>query len=373
MKRLLLVGAGHAHALVLLDWLQRPLPGVELTVVSPQPFAPYSGMVPGWLAGHYRHEQIGIPFDRLAARAGARWLAGALHTLDADRRVATLADGTALSYDLLSLNVGSTLRPPSLATEGATPTVLALRPLVRLLHDWPAWLQRAQQAPAARPLHVTAVGGGAAGFESLLAVLARLRALQPRRLVGGRLVTQGDALLPGFAPRAVRAAHAALAHAGVELRLATSWHDALAAGTDLVLWATGAEPHDWQADPALRGGLASDERGFLRIDAQLRSLSHPSVFAAGDCAAFAPPLPKAGVYAVRMGPLLARNLRAALGDGDVADYVPQRRFLALLATGDGRAIASRGGLGAEGRWVWRWKDHIDRGFVERFAAAGAGP
>ncbi|MBX3638769.1 MAG: bifunctional NADH dehydrogenase FAD-containing subunit/selenide, water dikinase SelD, partial [Rubrivivax sp.] len=184
MKRLLLVGAGHAHALVLLDWLQRPLPGVELTVVSPQPFAPYSGMVPGWLAGHYRHEQIGIHFDRLAARAGARWQAGELHTLDADRRVATLADGTTLAYDLLSLNVGSTLRPPAPASEGGAPTVLALRPLVRLLHEWPARLQRAQQAPATRPLHVTAVGGGAAGFESLLAVLARLRTLQPQRQVG---------------------------------------------------------------------------------------------------------------------------------------------------------------------------------------------
>lgn len=367
MKRLLLVGAGHAHALVLLDWLRRPLPGVELTVVSPQPFAPYSGMVPGWLAGHYRHEQIGIHFDRLAARAGARWLAGELHRLDADRRVATLADGATVPFDLLSLNVGSTLRPPPLASQGSAPTVLALRPLVRLLHEWPAWLRRAQQAPAMRPLHVTAVGGGAAGFESLLAVLARLRTLQPQRPIQGRLVTQGETLLPGFAPRAVRAAHGALARAGAELRLQTRWNDSLAAGTDLVLWATGAEPQDWQADPARRGGLASDERGFLRIDAQLRSLSHPPVFAAGDCAAFAPPLPKAGVYAVRMGPLLARNLRAALGDGSAADYAPQRRFLALLATGDGRAIASRGGLGAGGRWVWRWKDHIDRGFVTRFA------
>ncbi|MBX3599910.1 MAG: FAD-dependent oxidoreductase [Rubrivivax sp.] len=375
MKRLLLVGAGHAHALVLLDWMRRPLPGVDVTVVSPQAFAPYSGMVPGWLAGRYRPHEIGIDFEQLAARAGARWQAGELHALDADRRMATLADGQVLPWDLLSLNVGSTLRPPlpsaAAAGGGDGPAVLALRPLVRLLHEWPAWLQRLQPAPATRSLHVTAVGGGAAGFESLLAVLTRLRALRPQRHVSGRLVSQGRELLPGFAPRAVRAAHEALARAGVELRLATPWHDGLAAGTDLVLWATGAEPHDWQADPARRGGLAADERGFLRVDAQLRSVSHPAVFAAGDCAAFVPPLPKAGVYAVRMGPHLARNLRAALGDGRAADYLPQRRFLALLATGDGRAIASRGLLAAEGGWVWRWKDHIDRGFVARFSGGAA--
>lgn len=367
MKRLLLVGAGHAHALVLRDWAHRPLPGIELTVVSPQAYAPYSGMVPGWLAGHYRLEHIGIDFERLAAHAGARWQVGELHALDADRRIATLADGQGLDWDLLSVNVGSTLRPPAAPAGTTGPVMLPLRPLVRLLHDWPAWLQRWQQAPASRPLHVTAVGGGAAGVESLLAALVRLRALHPQRRVQGRLVTQGTTLLPGFAPCAVRAAQAALSRAGVELRLATPWHESLAADTDAVLWATGAEPHDWQLDTTRRGGLAADACGFLRIDAQLRSVSHPAVFAAGDCAAFVPPLPKAGVFAVRMGPLLANNLRAALGDGRAAAYEPQRRFLALLATGDGRAIASRGRLGTEGRWVWHWKDHIDRGFVARFA------
>jgi len=113
--------------------------------------------------------------------------------------------------------------------------------------------------------------------------------------------------------------------------------------------------------------LAVSERGFVHVDAQLRSLSHPEVFAVGDCAEWATPLPKAGVYAVRMGPVLAHNLRAALGYGELQAYRPQSRFLVLLSTSDGRAIASRGALGAQGRWAWRWKDHIDRRFVDRFA------
>ena len=169
-----------------------------------------------------------------------------------------------------------------------------------------------------------------------------------------------------MAPAAVRAAQRALVRAGVTLQLGTAWSEHLAAGSDLVLWATGAEAHAWQRDAARRGGLAVSERGFIRIDPLLRSVSHPQVYAVGDCAEWASPLPKAGVYAVRMGPVLTRNLRAALGQGSAAAYVPQHRFLALLATGDGRAIASRGGFGTSGRWVWRWKDHIDRSFVRRF-------
>jgi pyridine nucleotide-disulfide oxidoreductase family protein len=361
MTRLVLAGAGHAHAQVLLNWARQPVPGTELVVVSPQPLAPYSGMVPGWLAGAYRFDEIVVDFPALCAAAGARWVRAELQALDAPRRQLRLSDGSTLDYGLLSLNLGSTLQPP-----GGPPGMLALRPLAQLHDAWDALLQRWQHDPGDGPFTVTAVGGGAAGFESLLAALARLRALRPGRPVHGRLVSRGTQLLPGLAPRAVRAAQRALAQAGVTLQLGSAWGEHAAAASDLVLWATGAEAHAWQRDPARRGGLAVSERGFIRIDPMLRSVSHPQVFAVGDCAEWASPLPKAGVYAVRMGPVLERNLRAALGQGSATAYVPQHHFLALLATGDGRAIASRGRFGASGRWVWRWKDHIDRSFLRRF-------
>ncbi|MFM7531909.1 MAG: FAD-dependent oxidoreductase, partial [Rubrivivax sp.] len=141
--------------------------------------------------------------------------------------------------------------------------------------------------------------------------------------------------------------------------------------SDVALWATGAQAHEWQRDPARRGALAVDDQGFVRIDEQLRSVTHPEVFASGDCASWpGEGLPKAGVHAVRMGPVLAGNLRAAwrgpAGAADLRPHRPQRHFLALLATGDGRAIASRGPFGAEGAWAWRWKDHIDRSFLRQF-------
>lgn len=372
MKRLVLAGAGHAHALVLRALVRQPMPGVEVVVLSPEPLAPYSGMVPGWLSGHYRFDEIAIHFPPLAAAAGARWCQGEIHALDPARRQLRLADGSTLDYDLLSLNLGSTLQPPP--AEHAQ--MLPLRPLAMLHRRYENLLQRWAREPADRPFVVTAVGGGAAGFEALLAVLARLRAQRPDHPVHGSLLTRGTRLLPGLAPAARRAAQRALDRAGVTVQFGSGWCTPVDRSSDVVIWATGAEAHAWQQDPTRRGSLAVDEQGFVRIDAQLRSVSHPQVFATGDCASWpGRALPKAGVHAVRMGPVLASNLRAALlvpaAAGELRVHRPQRHFLALLATGDGRAIASRGPFGAEGAWAWRWKDRIDRRFLRQFAVPHA--
>lgn len=367
MKRLLLVGAGHAHALVLKAMAARPLEGVEVRLVSPSPLAPYSGMVPGWLAGHYRFDEIAIDVPPLARAAGVHWMAGEIASLDPDRRCVTLESGDVLPYDLLSLNVGSTLCPPR--TRRAE--VLPLRPL-GLLHDRVvALLERWQGDPGRQPWVVTAVGGGAAGFEALLALLHRLRSLRPDREVHGSLVTRGPTLLTGVSPAARRRALRALDRAGIVVQLGSGWCDAVDHSSDVVLWATGAQAHPWQRDASRRGALAVDAQGFVRIGADLRSTSHPQVFAVGDCASWSPvSLPKAGVHAVRMGPTLFNNLQAALfGRPPLRLHRPQQQFLALLATGERRAIASRGAFGTEGAWVWRWKDRIDRRFLAQFEQA----
>ncbi len=364
LKRLLLIGAGHAHAQVLKDWIARPLPGCEVTVVSPHAVSPYSGMVPGWLAGSYCFDEIGIDFAALAAAAGAAFLLDEMTGLDPERRQVRLRGGGTLGYDVLSLNVGSTLTPPP-ELLGGRARVLSMRPLGELRAAWDAVLGDPRFAGADAPCVVTAVGGGAAGVESLLAVLKRLRELRGGRPVQAALATASATLLPGLAPAAARSAHAALARAGVAVQTGRSADASMASANDLVLWATGAEAHAWQPNC----GLALSERGFIRIDAHMRSCSHPQVHAVGDCAEWASPLPKAGVFAVRMGPALSRNLRAALGAGPPVPYVPQRRYLALLSTADGRAIASWGRGSLEGRLLWQWKDRIDRAFVRGFAAA----
>jgi pyridine nucleotide-disulfide oxidoreductase family protein len=369
MKQLLLVGAGHAHAQVLLDLAQSPLPGVQVTVVSPEHLAPYSGMVPGWLAGYYTFNDIVIDFAKLCAAAGARWVCAAVDALDTTQQRLHLTNGETLTYDIVSFNVGSTLHPPEI--DGLQ--VLALRPLSNLRCGYESllarWKMDAEMETKLNDFTVTAVGAGAAGFESLLAIVHRLRVLNPRRNVLGRLVSRGATLLPGVSGMARRAAAAALADARIQVQFNTEWAQPEPGFTSqggLILWATGAQAHTWQTDPDRRGDLCVSAHGFIRVDEQLRSVSHPHVFAVGDCCEWTTPLPKAGVYAVRMGPVLTHNLRAALGAGANQSYTPQRQFLALLATGDGHAIASRGLLGAKGRWVWRWKDHIDRSFIRRF-------
>ncbi|MDO9313945.1 MAG: FAD-dependent oxidoreductase [Burkholderiaceae bacterium] len=358
MKRVVLIGAGHAHAQVLKDWITDRPAGAELWVVSPHALAPYSGMVPGWLAGYYRYEDICIDFAALAAAAGAHWVRDELVELDPEQRRLTLASRRVLDYDLLSLNVGSTLRPPP-----STPApLLALRPLGELHLRWVPTLATLSRIAAVRPVTITAIGGGAAGFEALLAVRHRILQIQPRSTVHVTLVSAGVDLLPGLAPGAIEYGRRTLASLDATVELGKRYDDAQRADSDLLLWATGAEAHDWQR----ASGLAVSEPGWIRIDRRLCSISHPEVYATGDCAAWAQPLPKAGVFAVRMGPVLSRNLQAAVSGQTPAAYTPQRRVLSLLATGNRRAIASWGPWSAEGAWVWRWKDRIDRRFLKRF-------
>lgn len=387
VKRLVLVGAGHAHAQVLKDWIGDPVAGTEVILVSPTPLAPYSGMVPGWLAGDYRYDQICIDFAVLAAAAGVRMVPDTLVSVDPRRRQLQLGSGAEIGYDLLSLNVGSTLSaPPSVGTT----RVLSLRPLDTLRSAWDALLADPVLASAETPLTVTAIGGGAAGVEALLAALTRLRRQMPARPLHAELLSRGEILLEDMAPGARRSIERRMAAEGVHLRLGISSEAsaaavagvpghpadiaARAAGDDgngdvptrsskLVLWATGAEAHAWQS----RCGLAVDARGFIRVDGYLRSVSHAQVYAVGDCAAWAHPLPKSGVFAVRMGPVLSRNLRAALGAGRPSRYHPQRQALALIATFDDRAVASWHNLSVQGRWVLRWKHWNDHRFLQRFA------
>lgn len=359
MKRLVLVGAGHAHAEVLRRWIASPLAHVELLLISPTSRAPYSGMVPGWLAGHYRYDEICIDFAALAAAAKARLILDELVDLDPDRRRITLASGTHLAYDVLSLNVGSTLTPPTVAGT----SILPLRPLAALKKTWEDTFEAVNNAPSDRPFAITAIGGGAAGFESLLAAVRRLRAAAPSSKVSASILAQSPTLLPGLAPGAIDRAHRVLQREGIGVQLSTTYDDKVAPSNDLLLWATGAQALGWQRTC----GLAVSDRGFIQIDRQLRSRSHVNVFAVGDCAEWRDPLPKAGVYAVRMGPVLWRNLRAALGAGRPIDFEPQPRILVLLSTGNRYAIASWGRWSAEGAWVWRWKNWIDRRFLKRFA------
>jgi selenide,water dikinase len=342
--RLVLLGGGHAHALVLLKFRHFISKYLKVVLVNAGPVHTYSGMVPGVIAGHYTPAEAQIDLARLASGAGAQLVQGRLVSLDPAEKLVVLADGGTLHYDVLSLNLGS-------APEGAGARVIPVKPFDRFVARWRSLLADGPAAP-----RVAVAGGGAGGVELAMAMKYAL----DRRATGGSVVVFSDRnVFPAAIAARIRAAFDRLA---IEWR-ANTRATGIEPGFDAIFWATGAA-----ALPELRdAGLRTDERGFVRVDASLRSVSHPDVFAAGDCAALEGAiLPKSGVYAVRQGTVLAENLTRAVRGMAMLDYHPQPEILSLISCGAKYAIASRGGWSAEGRWAWLWKDWLDRRWIARF-------
>jgi len=368
---LVLVGGGHTHVQVLRKWIMRPLPGVRLSVVLDRPEAIYSGMVPGFVAGMYRAAELEIDVVPLARRARARVLLARALRVDPEARRIELEGRASIAYDVASLDVGSTVRGLELA--GVREHALATRPIRDFVDRLDAFLARAGADAGAAPLRIVVVGAGAAGLELALTLKARLR--EAAREAELTLIGDSADLLPGSTARVARRARREAEHRGIRLRCAETVRavekDAvLLAGAgerlacDLAVWATGAAP------PALlaESPLPRDAGGFVRVRPTLQVVDRDDLFAVGDCAALDddPWLPKAGVYAVREGPVLDHNLRALLRGGRLRDYRPQRDFLSLLNLGDGRVLGAKWGLALSGRSLWRLKDRIDRRFVRRF-------
>jgi selenide,water dikinase len=374
VKRLVLVGGGHAHLHVLERLARHPLPGTAVTLVAPGPSHHYSGMVPGYLQGTYAEADLAIDLRPLCRAAGAAFVEGHADRVDPRAGTVTVA-GTDYPFDACSLDVGA--EAAGLDVPGAREHALSLRPMARAV-VLRRRIDEAIRAAGGGPVRAVVAGGGPGGVEVALALHRRVadRGATP----GVHLVEAGPHLLSEFAPRVRRRVTAILVRRGV--RPATGQPVArvepaavaLASGeriaADLTVWVTGAAP------PAVVAAspLPRDERGFFLVDPTLRAADGAPVWGAGDCVGLAghPAMPKAGVYAVRAAPVLAANLRAALAGGPTARYAPQASFLALLNTADGRALLRWRRLVAHARWAWWLKDRIDRGFVERYRTAAPG-
>lgn len=359
-RDLVLIGGGHTHALVLRMWGMRPLPGTRVTVINPAPTAPYSGMLPGHVAGHYPRDALEIDLVRLARFAGARVVIGAATAIDRDARLVHVPGRPPIGYDIASIDIGITTDLPDLP--GFAEHAVPAKPLDAFATAWQAFLS--QEGPAG----IAMIGGGVAGAELALAMGHALHA--KGRATDIHLVEKGTAL-SALRPAAARRLRRSLTEAGIQLRENAEVIRVTAEGVDLsdgaiaagfVCGAAGARPHPWLAET----GLMQD-KGFLTVDPQLRT-SDPRLFAAGDCAhmGFAP-RPKAGVYAVRQAPVLYHNLCAALREtGPFKTYRPQSDYLKLISLGGKSAMGDRLGLTFSGPWVWRWKDRIDRTFMNKF-------
>ena len=373
-RELVLVGGGHAHVEVLRRFaLQRP-PRTRVTLVARDVLTPYSGMLPGYLAGHYTLDECHIDLAPLARQADARLLHASVVGLEANTRRLRIDGRPDLHFDLLSLDTGST--PDRSAIEGADRHAIAVKPVDEFVERFAEVEQAVLRAET--PHRMLVVGGGAGGVEVCLGLHYRLQRLlrkhgKPPERIEVTLVTASETLLPQHAESVRARFERVLARRGITVLCghrvqrvnaeAAHCEPYRVLPADSCLLFTDAAAPAWLRD----SGLELDAHGFVRIDDRLRSLSHPQVFAAGDVSAFAPrPLLKNGVYAVRQGPLLAANLRAALAGTRGQPFRPQSRTLALISTGDRNAVASWAGYSLQGRLLWHVKDRIDRRFMRRY-------
>ncbi|MDH4386471.1 MAG: selenide, water dikinase SelD [Caulobacter sp.] len=366
-RDLLLVGGGHAHAVLLRMWGMNPLQGVRITLVNPGPTTAYSGMLPGYVAGHYQRDDLEIDLVRLARFAGARLVMDQVIGLNPESGSVRLSERPDIQFDIASIDIGVTSGMGDPAEETG---LFPVKPLWAFAKAWEAFLASVQSGDA--PPVVRVIGAGLGGLELAMAMAWRLKALcssseRPRVCV----LEKADRVLPAGPSGLRRVLSHNLKSLGIEVRTGVdirrvedgSIH--LATGEVLppafVAAAAGAQPARWLGST----GLAL-ENGFIRVDGQLRSISHPKVFAVGDIAHLElDPRPKAGVYAVRQGPVLFANLRAALSGRRLRAFRPQGDHLKLVSLGSQAALAEKWGLVLPGNGLWPLKNRIDRRFMTR--------
>jgi len=367
-RDLVLTGGGHTHALVIRQLAMRPINNVRITLVSEKTLTPYSGMLPGFVAGHYSLEETHIDLNRLCQWAGVRWIKGRVDAIDLAEKSIVVNGNTSLSYDKLSIDIGST---PDLSVAGAATHAVGVKPVSGFNDVWNSLLQESEDTRAG---DWGVIGSGAGGVELVLAMAHRFRHRPDLKF---HLVYPGQNVLKGYPEKLVIHVEKTLRDAQIELhpgfKVTRVSESGLTSGTgaevalDKSIWCTAAAPAMWPVD----SGLAASERGFIAVNEYLQSTSHADVYAVGDCSDMIDdPRPKAGVYAVRQAPFLTENLRAAF-DGKAQKPVSlQRDFLSLLSLGDKTAVGCRAGRVAKGRLVWKLKHYIDSKFMNRLNEPG---
>ncbi len=426
MKHLVLIGGGHSHAIVLKMFGIKPLPGVRLTLISDVLHAPYSGMLPGHVAGFYDYDECHIDLRSLAEFAGCQILIDRAIAIDLNKNLVICQTRPPINFDVLSVDIGST--PATLSVTGAAEYAIAAKPVPEFLASWNQLISERQNHPQ-KPLRIAIVGGGAGGVELALNMQPRLGKEEGRRkrekgrgkfgngLCNGcngwilkergkfkqeegleiHLFHSGAELMPGHNYRVRHRLKEILISRGIKVHLmekvraienqemieiaSNAQHpipnsqfpipnfqicceSGLKVECDRIFWVTQASAANWIRE----SGLAADSNGFMQVNDCLQSVSHPNVFAAGDIAAMVNyPRPKAGVFAVRQGKPLFENLQQFLLEKPLKPFAPQEQYLGLIGTGNKRAIASRGSFMCESALLWYWKDWIDRQFMQKFS------
>ncbi len=376
VKDIVLVGGGHAHALVIRMWAMNPVPGLRLTLISPQVYTPYSGMLPGLVAGHYNFEQTHIDLAKVCAWAGVRFIQASATHIDAQLKSIHLQDRPNIEYDVCSVDIGIT---PSQSIEGSKEFAVPVKPISAFYSHWQTLQNtllshKSQANKKSEPFKVAIIGGGAGGIELITAM--EYWASQNSCHAQFTLLSRGQSLLPDYPKPLQKKLLKHFSNNNIQLHLGfdsqtisqshskSYVHDKQQkVAFDKVFYCTQASAAPWLK----QSQLALNVQGFIKVNNQLQSTSHQEVFAAGDIAhQVEHPRPKAGVYAVRSAPILFNNLINAALDKPLKSFEPQKDFLSLLALGGKIALGSRKPFSFAGAWVWRWKNHIDVKFMNLF-------
>lgn len=366
-QRIVLLGVGHTNAHVAKMWRMNAIGRTELVCISDRYVATYSGMLPGVLAGDYPPDAMQIDLVRFCQTVGARLIVSKVTGIDAEKQQVLFDDRPPLSYDALSIGIGS--QPTTEALDYDGPKVLPIKPMQTLLQRLDESIELIKRIKSPK---VYVVGGGLGGVEIAFCVPNYLRKAGIENPQVG-IITSADELAPGVAKATNRQILKAMNQQGIQVitknRVSVKTDEVLELSNgedlpfDLAFWATGAVAPD-----LLKGiSLSKDDHGFLLTRPTLQSVDDSRIFVVGDSGTLKENATrKAGVFAVRQGPVLWRNLQNLLKSEPLEEYRPQKNFLKLLNTGDGKAILEYWGFSVRSAWAWKLKDRIDGRFIEKF-------
>jgi len=379
VKDLVLIGGGHSHVYVLKMLAMKPEPGVRVTLIAKDLHTPYSGMLPGLVAGHYTWEETHVDLEPLCRLGKHRVIHDEAVGIDHENNRVQLKSGRpGVRFDTLSIDIGIT---PSAQVRGSSENTTPVKPIFGFNARWEELLHRVVNN--GKKCNVVVVGGGAGGAELALSMRYRMReelkkASLDENLAKFTLVTRGN-LMPTHSKGVRKTFIKVFAEQGVDViendgvinadKGKLTLESGKVMEADECIWCTQAGAANWLKEAT---NLSLDEDGFIAVNPTLESTSHPNIFAAGDVAhVLKHPRPKAGVFAVRQGPPLEKNLRRALLGESLTDFTPQKLFLGLITTGGKSAVLSYGkmslgGLGSMGEKLWRWKDKIDRKWMKMY-------
>ncbi|TAL17873.1 pyridine nucleotide-disulfide oxidoreductase [bacterium] len=365
-KILVLAGGGHAHVYILARALELQKAGVRVILVSPEEYQYYSGMGPGLLSGIYQPAQTRFDLRSLSERGCADFIKGAVKAVNPEEKSLTLEDGSGLSYDIVSFNVGGRVEIGKIS--GAREFARPVKPISNLFKARNEIL-----ALARKKLNFAVVGGGPAGVE----VAGNLWRLSKEGGNEGSItvIEGGERILGAFPQKASEYARSSLEKRGIRIvtggrvkeigKSGVSLETGEVVPADFTFLATGVS-----VPPIFKNsGLSAGSSEGLEIDDFLRHPKYHEIFGGGDCVTNpGHPLPKVGVYAVRQAPVLYRNLFAALTGGELTRFRPQKKYLLILNLGDGTGLFVRGNLVARGEWALWLKNRLDTSFMAKHRA-----